>query len=155
MGHKADPDPAAILSLFDGIRQSFPALTMHLHLEHPQVDLLMEVRKQAGLAFDVTLNLQGDELHLTAGGAFWLEWFPCTDPDVSARYHDAVIGVLSGRYRIVESAIGTRVVKARLQRPHRNGWRTTGTWSNLGSLLPWPRTTRILQNTALDRAADE
>jgi hypothetical protein len=35
----------------------------------------MEVPRQSGLAFDVILNLQGDELHLSAG-AFWLEWFP-------------------------------------------------------------------------------
>jgi len=109
--------------------------------------------RQSCLAFDVILNLQGDELHLSAG-AFWLEWFPCTDLEVVARYQDAVTGLLSGRYRILESAIGNRVVKAQLQRPDSDRWQTIGTWCNLGVLLPWPRSTQILQNRSADRATN-
>jgi hypothetical protein len=153
MGHRARPDRTEIVSLFEGFRGSFPALTMHLYLEHPHVDVLMEVPRQPDLEFDVTLNLQGDELHLSAG-AFWLEWFPCTDSEVVARFQDAASGLLSGRYRILESAIGKRVVKAQLQRPDGDRWQTIGTWSNLGALLPWPRSTRVLQNRAADRATN-
>jgi hypothetical protein len=151
--HRAIPDRTEIVALFESFRASFPALTMHLHHEHPHVDLLMEVPRQSGLAFDMTLNLQGDELHLSAG-AFRLEWFPCTDSEVVSRYQDAVSGLLSGRYRILESAIGNRVVKAQLQRPDSNRWQTIATWSNLGVLLPWPRSTQILQNRSADRATN-
>jgi len=121
---------------------------MALQEEHPHVDLNMDVRKQPGLSFDVNVNLQGDELHLSAG-AFWLEWFPCTDPEITARYRDAVIGLLSGRYRILEHCVGKNVVRAQLQRPDNHGWQIIGTWSGLRDLFPWRRTTRVLQNSAM------
>src|SRR5262245_41140783 len=112
---------------------------MDLQQEHAHVDLNMDSREQPGLAFDVNLNLQGDELHLSAG-SFWLEWFPCTDPDVVARYRDAVTGLLGGRYRIVEHLVGNRPVKAELQSPVGDSWQTVGTWSNLRRLVPSRRT---------------
>jgi hypothetical protein len=118
---------------------------MELQLEHSHVDLSMDVPHQQELIFDVNLNLQGDELHLSAG-SFWLEWFPCTRPDVVERYRDAATGLLSGKYRILEHCIGSRPVKAQLERPQGAGWQTIGTWCNFGTLIPWRRTTRVLQN---------
>ncbi len=142
---KGHVDRAQIVGLFEDIRRVFPHLSMELHLEHPHVDLLMDVPRQDGLAFDVNLNLQGDALHLSAG-SFWLEWFPCVDPEVVAGYRDAVTGLLSGRYRIIEYYAGRRAVKAQLQRPVGEAWQTIGTSSNLGIWLPWRRSSRILQN---------
>ena len=136
-----------MIALLEEIRASFPTLRMELQLDHPYLDLNMDARKQPGLAFDVNLNLQGDELHLSAG-SFWLEWFPCSDPEVVARYRDAVAGLLSGRYRILEHRVGDRAVKADLQCPDGDSWQTIGSWSNLWRLMPVPRTTRVLQNAA-------
>ena len=136
-----------MIALFQDIRAAFPTLAMSLDDSHesPHVDLNMDVPQQSGLAFAVNLNLQGDELHLSAG-AFWVEWFPCTDPNVVARYYDAVTGLLSGRYRIQEYSIGKRPVKAEFQRPIAGGWKTITRWSNLGTLIPWRRSTRVLKN---------
>jgi hypothetical protein len=143
---KPQGDQESIIALFEEIRATFPSLRMDLQKEHPHVALFMDVRKQAGLSFDVNLNLQDDELHLSAG-SFWLEWFPCTDPEITARYREAVIGIVSGQYRILEHCVGKYVVRADLQRPDNQGWQTIGTSSTgLGALIPWWRTTRVLQN---------
>ena len=104
-------DREQVIALLEGIRDAFPALRMDLRRDHPHLDLNVDVPAQPGLAFDVNLNLQGDELHLSAG-AFWPGRFPCTDPEVAERYRDAVSGLLSGRYRILEHLVGRRVVKA-------------------------------------------
>ena len=61
----------------------------------------MDIPSQPGLLFNVSINLQQDELYLDVG-ARWLEWFPCTDADVVAKFREAVRGVLSGTFRIVE-----------------------------------------------------
>lgn len=145
-------DRAAIIALFEDVRAGFPKLMMALELDAPNVDLNMDVQKQPGLAFDVNLNLQGDELHLLAG-SFWLEWFPCTDVEVMAKYREAVTGLLSGDFRILEHRIGEWAVKAQLQRPVSDQWQTIGTWANVGSLIPWPRTTHVLRNIPIDDAA--
>ena len=79
MGQNVDHEK--IVALFEEIRALFPTLRMELQLDHPQLDLNMEARKQPGLAFDVNLNLQGDELHLSAG-SLWLEWFRSSDTEV-------------------------------------------------------------------------
>jgi len=131
-------DRKQILTLLEEMRAKFPHLQMDL------VDLSMDIFRQHGLPFDVRLNLQGDELHLNAG-SFWLEWFPCTDPEIVGLYRDAVIGLLSGKYRILQHYIGSLAVKAELQRPQDDDWQTVGIWSNLSNLIPWRRTTRVLQ----------
>jgi hypothetical protein len=134
-----------MIRLFEEIRDAFPALSMRLDCEPAQVDLNMDIPQQPGLAFDVNLNLQGDELHLSAG-VFWLEWFPCTRPNVVQAYREAVHGLVSGAYRIREQYRGRRPFKAELQRPRADGWETIGTW--YGWAWPLPRRTveRILQN---------
>jgi hypothetical protein len=137
-------DVGAIETLFESIQGAFPHLTMRLDRHHPHVELNMDIPRQPGLLFDVNLNLQGDELHLSAG-SFWLEWFPCTKPDVVAAFEEAVNGVLSGTFRIVEHLRGPRAVKAQLQKPATNGWQTVGTRSTI--YLPFGRKSmRVLKN---------
>jgi hypothetical protein len=140
-------DREAIVRLFRELQDAFPHLRMQLQLQDRHVDLNMDIPPQPGLAFFVNLNLQGDELHLSAG-SFWLEWFPCTRPAIVDQYRDAVTGLLSGRYRILEHYIGAWAVRAQLQRPEAEGWQTIGTWANLGAAVPWPRRRRVLQNVA-------
>ncbi len=137
-------DIAAAQALFESVERAFPALRMTLGRDGPQLDLWLEIPRQDGLAFDVSLNLQGDELHLNAG-ALWLRWFPCTQPDVAACFQEAVIGLLGGRFRIVEYLRGERVHRAELQRPTEQGWQTIGTRST--PRLPFGRRhMRVLQS---------
>jgi hypothetical protein len=132
--------------MFEEIRRGFPRLSMNLQLEHPHVDFSMDIPKQSGLDFDVNLNLQGDELHLSVGH-FWAEWFPCTNPEVVSHYREAVIGLLSGRFRILELYLGPHNVGAYLQRPEGSGWHTTSrSVHGFRWLIPWPRTKKVLQN---------
>jgi hypothetical protein len=61
-------------------------------------------------------------------------------------YFEAVSGLLSGRFRILEHWRGRRPVKARLQAPSQGRWKTVAGWSVLLS-IPWPRkSVRIVQN---------
>jgi hypothetical protein len=138
------------LSTFEKLRATFPALSMNLDLRPTHVDLAMDIPAQAGLSFNVYLNLQNlDELHLAAS-AFWYEWFPCTNPKKVERYFEAVSGLLSGEFRILEHWRGRRPVKAQLQRPSRGGWEKVATWADVSAVVPWPRKTlKVLQNKSL------
>ena len=120
---------------------------MKLDTHHPHLDVNMDIPKQPGLAFDVNLNFQNsDELHLSAGH-FWLEWFPCGDDKVVKAYREAVCGVLSGTFRILEYYRGNKAIKAQLQMPDGEGWKTIGTWATWSLPIPWRVTTRELRNT--------
>lgn len=138
-------DKDEMIRLFQGISDSFPALKTKIELTHPQVDLIMDILYQPGLKFDMSINLQGDELHLNAGH-FWLEWFPCYESDIAKAFVEAVQGLLSGQYRIIEHYRGKRAVKAELQRPKEGSWETIGTWSRLHFPFLGRHTTQVLQN---------
>jgi len=135
------------LSTFEKIRAAFPALTMNLVLDDPHVDLAMDIPAQPGLAFKMDLNLQNlDELHISAS-TLWVEWFPCTKPEKADMYFEAVSGLLSGEFRILEHWRGRRPVKAQLQRPIRGGWESVATWGNVSAIVPWPKKTfKVVQN---------
>ncbi len=135
------------LSTFEKIQAAFPALSMKLDLHPAHVDLAMEIPAQSGLSFNVDLNLQNlDELHLSAS-ALWYEWFPCTNPKKVERYLEAVSGLLSGEFRILEHWRGKRPVKAQLQRPSRGGWENVATWLDVSAVVPWPRKShKVVQN---------
>ncbi len=143
------------LSTFEKIRSAFPALTMNLVFDDAHVDLAMDIPAQPRLSFTVDLNLQNrDELHLSAS-ALWVEWFPCTNSKKVDQYFEAVSGLLSGRFRILEHWRGRRVVKAELQRPWKDGWETISGCSHLLS-IPWPRKTfKVVQNMAAVHSGHE
>src|SRR6266849_214533 len=103
-------------------------LTMSLRSLLRNVQFSLDIRKQPGLDFDVFVNLQGDELHLTAAANFWVEWFPCTDEGVEADFFESVHGLLGGRLRIVEYYRRGKAFKAVLQRPINGGWESRKTW---------------------------
>jgi len=117
------PTPRQIAEVvFADIRAAHAALRMSLEVVSGSVELELCIPAQPGLAFDVTLSLKDvDELQLGAG-AFWVSWFPCTDASVVRRYREAVDGVLTGQYRILEYRRRGRLVKAYLQRPVGDGW---------------------------------
>jgi hypothetical protein len=138
------------LSTFEKLRKQFPSLSMNLDLHHAHLDAAMDIPAQPGLSFKVHLDLQNlDELHLVAS-AFWCEWFPCTNPKKVDRFVEAVSGLLSGEFRILEHWRGRRWVKAQLQRPNGSDWKTIATSSNLSAIVPWPRKAlKVVQNNPL------
>lgn len=119
---------------FAQIHERVPGLEAE-PIDSKDFDLGLAFPVQVGLKQRVFLNLQGDELHFSAGH-FWMEWFPCTDPAKVAVFVSAVVGYLSGEYRIVEHYRGTRCVKAELQRPG-PAWETVATWRRLHVPIPW------------------
>jgi len=109
-------------------------------VEQPDVPVELSIclPEQAGLKYEVLLNLQNrDELHFSVEH-FWLEWFPCTNPDRVAAYVAAVSGFLSGRSRVFERYRGKKCVSAELQVPEGDTWRAIGRTSHFS--LPFPRT---------------
>lgn len=132
------------VAVFEQIRQAFPHLKMKL-LEDVNVDIAMEILCQDGLSFDISLNLQSDELHMSVGG-LWVTWFPCDDPQKVRQYLSSVRGLISGEYRIVEHLQWNSVVKAELQRPEATGWETVAVSARFHLPISWLITKRILQN---------
>jgi hypothetical protein len=123
---------------FGKIRASFPALMMNLDLNPAHVEITMDIPVQPGLSFKVWLDFQnGDELTLSASH-FWYEWFPCTNQKRVDEYVGAVLGLLSGRFRILEHWRGRRVVKAQLQTLRDNKWKSIAASTNISGLIPWP-----------------
>jgi len=141
---------AVALSTFEKIRTAFPALAMNLDLRPANVELAMDIPTQSGLDFKMHLNLQNlNELHIVAS-AFWMEWFPCTKPEIVERYFEAVSGLLSGEFRILEHWRGRRPVRAQLQRPCHDRWKTIASWGDVSAIVPWPpKTLKIVQNMPL------
>jgi hypothetical protein len=132
---------------FEKIRTAFPGLTMNLVLHHAHVDLAMDIPVQSGMSFKVWLDFQnGDELTLSAARS-WFEWFPCTNQKKVDKYLEAVLSLLSGRYRILQHWRGGRVVKAQLQSPRDDKWKSVATSMNISALIPWPpKKLRVVQN---------
>jgi hypothetical protein len=119
---------------------------MDLLLQHPHVDVSLDIPVQDGLPFEVSLNLQFDELHLNAGRHFWVEWFPCNLTARVEDFLDAVRGLLSGRYRIRERHVGRFAASATLERPENGRWIAAAQWSDFWTaILPWRRTEKILR----------
>ena len=131
------------------VRCEFRRLAIEVNREHPHVEALATIPEQAGLDFPVSFNLQNcDELHLNVPTSFWAEWFPCGRQDVFDQFVEALTGVLSGRFRVLESCLFDTPVSARLKRPTGpNAWKTVSSSNNMWALVvPWPRTHRIVQN---------
>ena len=101
---------------------------------------------QPGLSHKVWLCLQnGDELGFSVGH-FYIELFPCTKPDRVEKYMEAVIGFLSGRYRILEHHRGTKCYWDQLQKPEGDRWRTVANWATLWIPFWLRKTTKELRN---------
>jgi hypothetical protein len=148
----SDELEVAALQLFEDLRSELPGLHVQIDPDDPNVEISVEIVQQGGLDFPVHLNFQNrDQLHLGAGDVFWCSWFPSSDPEVVARYREAVLGVISGGYRIVEYRRWGRGTGAHLQAPGPAGWRTVARSSRglLGALpFRWGRAERVVQNRA-------
>jgi|SRR5271165_95872 len=114
----------------------------------------MDIPAQPGLSFKIDLNLQNvDEFHLSAS-ALWVEWFPCTNPKKVAQYFEAVSGLRSGRFRVLERWRGRRAVKAELQSSRKDGWESISGCSHLLS-IPWlQKSFKVVQNLPLSSKSE-
>ena len=130
-------------------------LVARLRAHHPslQIDEVMPPFRSAhlpiqqGLRFAISLSAQRDELHLSVGDLFWVEYFPSSKPGVAEEFEARVMGLISGECRIVESYIGARGVSAGLECRQESGrWKRRATWRTLRSLLPIRRRERVLHN---------
>ena len=122
-------------------KQSFRLIVCRRHRQH--IDALQKRQ----LPFAVNLNLQGDELHLSAGFC-WLSWSPTRDPEVVAEYREAVRSILAGRHRVVEHWAGGKAVRGEIQALVDGEWRTLGARRSIRDLLPGKRERRVLQSEA-------
>lgn len=119
------------IKVFQNIIDANPRLTMDLVVASEDFDVEMTIPVQKGLSFSVHLNLQNlDELHLVVE-PFWGEWLPCTDAEIIEDYEKSVNGLLSGEYRIEVSNRNGKPVKALLQAPVNESWKTVFSWGRL------------------------
>lgn len=138
---------------FDEIRRAFPDLRME-ESRSPDGEPELRIPAQAGLAFELHSYLHGDALSLCAG-SFWGEWFPCHDPKTVEQYREAVVGLLTGRFRVVEVHRRGRLLRSLLQRPKGSSWKTIS-WTSFGFPLPWFGAVerRVFRNDVAERASE-
>ena len=136
-------------SAIDLIRKKFPKLHIEIDEEEEGLHAAATTEEQPGLDFEVNINLQNcDELHLLAE-TLWSTWFPIGEERVFEKFIDAVFGLLSGDYRIVEHRLWGSLTKTELQKPCGHEWQSIFTSSgcvNPLALIPFPRTKRYIQN---------
>lgn len=120
----------------------FPELASHNNPGDP-VELSVTIPVQTGVRYEVWLAHQnGDELHFSVGH-FWLQWYPCTEPERCQAFVDAVSGYLAGDFRVVEYLRLGRCFKAELQAPAGEDWKCIGTTKRLALPLG-PVRSRVL-----------
>jgi hypothetical protein len=131
---------------FERIANEFPHLKTRIYNKAP-VDLAMDILKQEGLKFDIWLNLQDDELYLNTAN-FILSWYPCTNAEYVDLYIDAVCGLVSGKYRILEHRRWKWVARSELQVADGEIWKTVGRSScALGlTIIPFGKRQEIVRN---------
>jgi hypothetical protein len=131
---------------FAEIAQRFPSLQMVENQDDP-VEISITMPVQPGLSQKLWLCLQNqDELGISVGRHFYIEFFPCTKPDRVEKYLDAVTGFLSGRYRVLEYYRGSTCYRAQLQKPEGDRWRTIANWATIWIPLWFKKTVKELRN---------
>jgi hypothetical protein len=137
---------AVALRLVEAIAERHPSLDIAAS-ERSFGELSWILPVQPGIKHEIWLAFSNnDEVHFGVAN-FWIEYFPCTDPEQGERFVDAVSGFIDGRYRIIEHYRGERCVRADLQRPQGDGWETLATWGRLHWPLPISKTYQAITNT--------
>ncbi|MCH8822242.1 MAG: hypothetical protein IH984_01925 [Planctomycetes bacterium] len=138
----------------DLIRKKFPEV--HIVIDEDEIDeyyfgmhTTADIKRQPGVDFDIGINLQNrDELHLCAE-TLWACYFPVGEKGPFDKFIDALFGLLSGEYRIVEHLLWGSLIKTELQKPCGREWQTIFTSSAatvILELIPLPRKKRYIQN---------
>jgi len=126
------------LKAFQIIKDTFPNLIVDLNTQtgDSDVELEMRIEIQEGLDFGIYLNFQNkDQLHLWSN-TMSLEYFPANDPEITKKFIDAVIGIISGRYRILQKVRNSIPYTSYLQKKEDEKWVTIYTHHKKYK-LPW------------------
>ena len=137
-------------SAIELIRSKFPELQINVDLEEPNVHAVACLEEQPELDFDISIDLQNcDELAIIAE-SLWASYFPIGEEDSFEKFIDAIIGLISGNYRIVEYRVLGSLIKTTLEKPCGQEWLKIYTCSPMPSLsfLPLPRKKLYIQNLA-------
>lgn len=136
--------------LFKSFMVAYPHLTMKLEDDGQDVDLVLWIRAQAGLLFDVHVYLDNvDELGLGVGSFYHATWFPCSDIKKREEYIACVHGIIAGKCRVIEYYRDSpdSCSHADLQMLVDDEWRHVSGWA---SVVPWlfkrGKQTRELRN---------
>ena len=77
---------------------------------------------------------------------FWIEWFPCTETEVTDGYVAAVCGLIVGHFRVLEYRVKENCLRGFLQQPGEAGWTTIGRYFRDWALAWQGATVHVLQN---------
>jgi len=132
------------------IRDFYPDLFARWETHNDSLGFSLEYEQQPGLAFAVALVFREDDTLQLESPNFTAEFFPCGKVEVRERFVDSVCGLLDGRYRLVYFRRGNRILKAQLQFPSGNKWKTKAThYAGPWALWPWLRLSeQAVQNVA-------
>ena len=129
----------------NNIKATFPNLATIDDLDNKNVDLSVNIPRQAHLDFDINLNLQTDELFISTE-YFWGSWFSIKDSEVVDLYLEAVKGLITGDYRIVQYWNNNKLYKSHLQKPVGQTWETVYT-AREKTIFPWTKLTeKVIRN---------
>ena len=127
---------------FDKIKGHFADLEIIDELNDKDVDLSFNIPRQLGLDFDINLNLQTDELHISTE-FFSGSWFSIKSPEIVDIFVDAVKGLITGDYRIVQYWNNNKLIKCYLQKPTDTDWKTISK-ENKNRSLPWATLKKLI-----------
>jgi hypothetical protein len=148
---------AALVRALHELQATLPNLAMTVD-NNPPFDLLATFPRQAGLNFDITVEMDGDEVHLTVGPHLVLELWTHDHPERIAEAIDDIRGLLDGTYRVVVYRQWETVVGTELQAPKAPGWEVVGGWweGSASTVRRDQLSPQVLQNqTSRQSAGDE
>ncbi len=138
--------------LIQGLQETASTLQLSLDVDtNPPFDFLATFRRQAGLNFEVKVEMDGDELHLTVDGNLVTEVWTEHHPEALAGAIDDIRGLLDGQYRVVVYSRDNSPVGTELQAPAAGDWEVVGSWweGNLRGIEGRHQLeSKVLQNTS-------
>ena len=127
------------------ISEKFPSMEF-VEDKKDQVELSITIPIQEGIKKDIWLSLQNNDELTLAVGKLQVEWFPCTEVKNVRDFIDAASDYIGGKSRILEHYRGNSCVKAELQKPDGEKWKTVVTWSLMFWLPFFPKSTKVVSN---------
>jgi hypothetical protein len=122
----AREDQKTVLQSLQDLAAAFH-LTMQID-PHPLFDLLAKLHRQPGLDFDITVEMEGDELHLSVGPHLALEVWTHNHPERISEAIENIRGLLTGQYRLVVYSHGETRIGTELQGANSGEWEVVGGW---------------------------
>jgi len=120
-----------VIQSLRALQPAFPTIAMEI-ADHPPFDFLATFPRQAGLTFNISVEMDADELHVSVDGHLVLEVWTHNHPERIAEAIDDIRGLLAGEYRAVVYRARDSVVMTELQAPAASGWDVVGGWWELG-----------------------